>query len=258
MEITKDHHLCIAQSYSLLVLRIENLIIVELFKTLSLDWIPPGPVQTSRLHSLDSVEFPGQLWEPPTSGLLQALALISAPLPQEAVHWDHALHSCHSDAIVSAKKYVSMKYTVVGIYATWTVRQYAIDSFRGLPQTSCTATKCWVAARSSSHFGAEIASCRTLGPLTPFLPAAVYSWEIWNEVENQRLGKLWVLPSQVFNVHSLDSVAFPEHVSLPPKRGLLHCRARNSVPRPQDDVHWVQEPHSSHSAGSSVIWDFSR
>ena len=149
-------------------------------------------------------------------------------------------------------------YTVVGIYATWTVRQYAIDSFRGLPQTSCTATKCWVAACSSSHFGAEIASCRTLGPLTPFLPAAVYSWEIWNEVENQRLGKLWVLPSQVFNVHSLDSVAFPEHVSLPPKRGLLHCRALNSVPRPQDDVHWAQEPHSSHSAASSVSWDFSR
>ena len=59
------------------------------------------------------------------------------------------------------------------------------------------------------------------------------------------------LPWHAFNIHSLASVAFPGQVSLPPMKGLLHCRARNSVPRPQEVVHWVQEPQSNHSAVSS-------
>ena len=60
-----------------------------------------------------------------------------------------------------------------------------------------------------------------------------------------------VLPGQTLKVHFLACVVSPEHVSLPPERGLLHCRARNSVPGPQEAVHGVQAPHSSHTAGSS-------
>ena len=33
---------------------------------------------------------------PPIEGALQARARILNPLPQEAVHWDHEPHSCHS------------------------------------------------------------------------------------------------------------------------------------------------------------------
>ena len=216
-------------------------------------------MQPVRLQSRASVESPGQLWEPPTSGLLHARARNSAPLPQETVHGDHSPHACHSVAMVSTKKYVRISYAIVGMHSTWTVRQYAIVDFRGLPWTRCTTTKDRFTARPSSHFGAEVASCRTLGPLTPLLPFTVNSWEIWYIRWEWKIGGgVGMSPWHVFNVHSLASVAFPGHVSLSPKRGLLHCRARNLVPRPQEDVHWVQEPHSSHSAASSEICDFSK
>ena len=68
-----------------------------------------------------------------------------------------------------------ISYAIVGMHSTWTARQYAIVDFRGLPWTRCTATKDRFTARPSSHFGAEVASCRTLGPLTPLLPFTVNS-----------------------------------------------------------------------------------
>ena len=43
-----------------------------------------------------SVEFPLHWSTPPIEGALQARARILNPLPQEAVHWDHEPHSCHS------------------------------------------------------------------------------------------------------------------------------------------------------------------
>ena len=48
------------------------------------------------LHSLVSEKFPGHLPIPSTAGSLQDRALNSTPLPQETVHWDQGLHSCHS------------------------------------------------------------------------------------------------------------------------------------------------------------------
>ena len=48
------------------------------------------------LHSLVSEKFPGHLPTPSTAGSLQDRALNSTPLPQETVHRDQGLHSCHS------------------------------------------------------------------------------------------------------------------------------------------------------------------
>ena len=58
----------------------------------------------------------------------------------------------------------------------WTFRQLAICGFWSLPWACSIASKRWFTARSSSHFWTEIASCWALGPLTPFLPDAVFNW----------------------------------------------------------------------------------
>ena len=52
--------------------------------------------QSDISHRPASVEFPGQFSSPPKSGSLQARALSQVPWPQEALHWDHWPHACHS------------------------------------------------------------------------------------------------------------------------------------------------------------------
>ena len=52
----------------------------------------------------------------------------------------------------------------------------------------------------------------------------------------------------------LASVAFPGHVSLPPGTGLLHDRALNSTPGPQEAEHWDHSPQCSHSVTATVKW----
>ena len=54
------------------------------------------PGHSMELHSLFSEKFPGHRSIPSTAGSLQDRALNSTPLPQETVHWDQGLHSCHS------------------------------------------------------------------------------------------------------------------------------------------------------------------
>ena len=53
------------------------------------------PGHSSSLHSITSVELPGQTWLLPDSGSKQARALILIPSPHVAVHSDHSPQSCH-------------------------------------------------------------------------------------------------------------------------------------------------------------------
>ena len=57
----------------------------------------------------------------------------------------------------------------------------------------------------------------------------------------------WDKPGQSAKLQSWVSVEFPGHVSFPEGTGLLHDRARNSTPGPQEAEHWDHVPQSSHS-----------
>ena len=54
------------------------------------------PGHTDATQYSTSVELPGQVSLPPKVGSPQARALNLDPWPQDVVHWDHWLHSCHS------------------------------------------------------------------------------------------------------------------------------------------------------------------
>ena len=41
---------------------------------------------------------------PPKGGSLHARALTLSPCPQEAVHWDHWPHSCHSAGLATQRQ----------------------------------------------------------------------------------------------------------------------------------------------------------
>ena len=53
------------------------------------------PGHSSSLHSITSVELPGQTWLLPDSGSKQARALVLSPWPHVVVHSDHSPQSCH-------------------------------------------------------------------------------------------------------------------------------------------------------------------
>ena len=53
------------------------------------------PGHSSSLHSITSVELPGQCWLLPDSGSKQARALVLSPWPHVVVHSDHSPQSCH-------------------------------------------------------------------------------------------------------------------------------------------------------------------
>ena len=54
------------------------------------------PEHSKSMQYPASVELPGQVSLPPKVGSPQARALNLDPWPQDVVHWDHWLHSCHS------------------------------------------------------------------------------------------------------------------------------------------------------------------
>ena len=60
------------------------------------------------------------------------------------------------------------------------------------------------------------------------------------------------LPAHSAELHSLVSVGFPQHCSLPPKEGSLHARALIWEPCPQGVEHWDHSPHSCHFASMAA------
>ena len=61
-----------------------------------LQWWLPG--HSDVMQSSTSLEFPAHCSLPPTAGSLHSRALNLKPCPQEAQHWDHPPHCCHSVA----------------------------------------------------------------------------------------------------------------------------------------------------------------
>ena len=59
------------------------------------------PGHSDVLQCSASVEWPGHCSSPPTAGWSHPRALILDPIPQEAVHWDHWPHSCHSATVAA-------------------------------------------------------------------------------------------------------------------------------------------------------------
>ena len=67
---------------------------------------------------------------------------------------------------------------------------------------------------------------------------------------------LWYLPGHSAVVQFLDPVALPGQVSLPPGSAWLQARALNSAPRPQEAVHWDQEPQSCQAVMPTTIYEW--